>query len=59
MRTWLQGYDSTKEPYVVYNASKMQEMINALHETGNYDGLLIWNAGSSIAKYDEFSSVIE
>jgi hypothetical protein len=50
-RTWIQTYDSIKEPYVTYDASKVEEQINALFESGLTGGYMTWNSGSNLTKY--------
>ena len=56
VRTWIQGYDSLKEPYVEYDADKIVEQISALYEQGLDDGFIIWNAASNLERYQSYAS---
>ncbi len=51
VRTWIQVYNATKEPYVVYDANKVSDEINALYDNGLRGGYMTWNGVSSIDKY--------
>lgn len=52
IRTYLQGYDANKTPYVIYDNQKIVEQIQGLIDSGIYDnGYIIWNAGSELNKY--------
>jgi len=51
LRTWIQNYNSTKEPYVVYGATKIEEQVNGLFEAGLTDGYITWLASSNYWKY--------
>ena len=55
VRTWIQTYNSTKEPYVVYDANKISDQIQALYDNGLTGGYMTWNSGSNIYKYKEVS----
>ena len=55
VRTWIQTYNATKEPYVVYDSSKMIEQIEALYDNGLTGGYMTWNSGSNLYKYKEVS----
>jgi len=55
VRTWIQTYNATKAPYVVYDADKMSEQIQALYDNGLTGGYMTWNSGSNIYKYREVS----
>ena len=55
VRTWIQGYDSIKEPYVEYDSGKIKEQIDALFDNGLNDGFIVWNGASSLEKYQSFS----
>ena len=59
VRTWIQGYDSIKSPYVVYDADKIYEQAIALNEQGLDDGFIVWNAASSLSKYQSFTSAFK
>ena len=52
IRTFIQGYDATKDPYVAYDNQKLIDQINALIDSEIYDnGYIVWNAGSSLDRY--------
>ncbi|MDD3341845.1 MAG: putative glycoside hydrolase [Bacilli bacterium] len=55
VRTWIQAYNSIKEPYVVYDANKVSEQIKGLYESGLTGGYITWNAGSSLDKYKQIA----
>lgn len=56
VRTWIQAYNSIKEPYVVYDSNKVGEQIKGLYESGLTGGYITWNSGSSLEKYKQISS---
>lgn len=58
-RTWIQGYDSIKSPYVVYNADKIYEQAQGLKEGGLNGGFIVWNGSASLAKYESYASAFE
>ena len=52
VRTFIQGYNSINEPYVVYDNEKLLDQINGLIDSGIYDnGYIVWNSGSYIDNY--------
>lgn len=53
VRTWIQAYDTKKEPATVYDASKISEQIEALYANGLTGGYMTWNSGSNLKKYEE------
>lgn len=53
VRTWIQTYNTVKSPYVVYDANKISEQIQALYDNGLDGGYMTWNSGSSLTKYIE------
>ena len=55
VRTWIQTYNTTKEPKVVYDESKVSDQIKALYDSSLSGGFMTWNSGSSISKYKEVS----
>lgn len=55
VRTWIQTYNATREPYVIYDADKLSEQIQALYDNGLRGGFMTWNSGSNIYKYKEVS----
>ena len=55
VRTWIQTYNATKIPTVVYDADKLSEQISALYDNGLTGGYMTWNSGSYLSKYSEVS----
>ena len=55
VRTWIQAYNTVKEPSVVYNSDKVSDEIQALYDNGLTGGYMTWNSGSSLTKYKEIS----
>lgn len=53
VRTWIQAYDTVRQPYVIYDSPKIIEQISALKNAGLTDGYMTWNASSSLSKYQE------
>ena len=52
VRTFIQGYNSIRKPYVVYDNEKLLDQINGLSDAGILDnGYIVWNAGSYIDNY--------
>lgn len=59
LRTWIQAYDSTKEPYIPYDASKVSDQIRALYHNNLSSGYIAWNASSSLDKYTQISAAFK
>lgn len=55
VRTWVQAYNTIKEPYVVYDSAKVSDQIRGLYENGLNNGYITWNSASSLAKYKSLS----
>ena len=55
VRTWIQAYDTVKEPSVEYNAQMVSEEIRALYNKGLNAGYMTWNSGSNLSKYKSIS----
>lgn len=55
VRTWIQTYNTTKEPSVIYDANKISDQIQALYDNGLTGGFMTWNSGSNLKKYKEVS----
>lgn len=55
VRTWIQTYNTSKSPSVVYDSSKVSEEIQALYDNGLTGGYMTWNSASSLNKYKEIS----
>lgn len=54
-RTWIQAYNTVREPYIVYDSKKITEEMSALKDAGLNGGFMTWNASSSLSKYEEIS----
>lgn len=59
MRTWIQAYNTVREPYIVYDSTKIKEQIDALEDAGLTGGFMTWNAASSLSKYNEIAPAFE
>ena len=55
IRTWIQTYDTIREPYITYDNNKIEDQIQALYDAGLKNGYITWNSGSSLYKYKELS----
>ena len=51
VRTWIQVYNATKEPYTIYDSYKVNDEIQALYDNGLRGGYMTWNGVSSLDKY--------
>ena len=51
VRTWIQAYNATREPYTTYGPSEVSAQISALRDSGCTGGYMTWNASASIDKY--------
>ena len=51
VRTWIQTYDTIREPYITYDNTKVSDQIKGLYDAGIKTGYITWNSGSSIYKY--------
>lgn len=59
VRTFIQGYNSIRKPYVVYDNEKLLDQINGLSDAGILDnGYIVWNAGSYIDNYYLFEDAL-
>ncbi len=52
-RTWLQVYNSIREPYVYYGLEKVAEQISGLYRAGLCGGYITWCSWSGLDKYAE------
>lgn len=59
VRNWLQAYDAVRKPYIKYDAFMIEEQIKAFYEKGMTGGYMTWNAGSSLARYEQYTSVFK
>lgn len=57
IRCYIQGYNATKYPYTIYDSTKIKEQIDGLKVNGLND-YIIWNASSSIDKYNSYGDAI-
>ena len=55
VRTWIQTYDTKKQPSVIYDDTKISEQIQALYDNGLKGGYMTWNSNSNMIKYKEIS----
>jgi len=55
VRTWIQAYNTSKSPSVVYDSNKISEQIEALYDNGLNGGFMTWNSSSNMLKYKEIS----
>ena len=53
--TYIQGYDSLRPPYVIYDREKIDEQIQGLKDGGIYDGHIIWNSSSDLSRYISYT----
>lgn len=51
VRTWIQTYDTIREPYIIYDNDKISDQIKGMYDAGIKKGYITWNSGSSIYKY--------
>ena len=51
VRTWIQVYNATKEPYTIYDSYMVSQEIQALYDNGLRGGYMTWNGVSSLDKY--------
>lgn len=51
VRTWIQVYDTLKEPSVLYDSNMVSDEIRALYDNGLNGGFMTWNGSSNINKY--------
>ena len=58
IRTWIQAYDTIKEPYIKYDSEKISEQIKGLYDAKLDNGFITWNSGSSLLKYNEIKEAL-
>ena len=58
IRTWIQAYDTIKEPYIKYDSEKISEQIKGLYDAKLDNGFITWNSGSSLFKYNEIKEAL-
>jgi len=51
VRTWIQAYNATREPYTTYGPEEVSAQINGLRDAGCSGGYMTWNAAAAIDKY--------
>ena len=59
VRTWIQAYDTSKDPATTYDSNKISDQIRALYGNGLTGGYMTWNSGSNINKYRALSSAFK
>ena len=59
VRTWLQTYNATRTPKIVYDSDKISEQIQALYDNGLKGGFMTWNSSSNLVKYKEISYALK
>ncbi len=50
-RTWIQCYNTIKEPYIVYDSDKVADEIKGLYDGGLKGGYMTWLSTSELSKY--------
>jgi len=58
MRTWIQAYDTIREPYITYGAEMVSDQIAGLYDAGLSDGYMTWNAWSTPYKASKYRALI-
>ncbi len=56
VRTWIQAYDTYKDPKTIYDSHMVSEEIRALYDAGLDGGFITWNGSSNLSKYQSISS---
>lgn len=56
VRTWIQTYDTYKNPKVIYDSYMIKEEIKGLYDAGLKGGFMTWNGSSNLSKYDSVKS---
>ena len=51
VRTWIQGYDTYKDPATVYDVYKIIDQIEGLYRNDLDGGYMIWNSPSELWRY--------
>lgn len=55
VRTWIQAYNTVRQPYVIYDSNMVGLEIKALYDAGLNGGYMTWNASSNLLKYQEIA----
>lgn len=56
-RTWITAYDTPYwGPNVIYDASMIEQQVQALYDAGLTGGFITWNSKSSLDKYQQIKS---
>lgn len=58
VRTWIQAYNTIREPYIVYGAKEVSDQIKGLYDSGLNNGFITWNAMSSKEKYRSIKNAL-
>ena len=59
VRTWIQAYDTWKNPSTTYDSQKVSEEIDGLYAGGLTDGYMTWHSASSINKYRQIGDAFK
>ena len=59
VRSYIEGFDATKPPYVIYDNDMIDQQIRGLKDSGIYDGFIIWLSSSNLYKYQSFEEAIK
>lgn len=59
VRTWIQTYNATRIPKIVYDSDKISEQIEALYDNDLKGGFMTWNSASNLLKYKEISYALK
>ena len=59
VRTWIQTYDTSKNPATIYDSNKVSDQITALYENGLTGGYMTWNSASNITKYKSLAEAFK
>ena len=51
VRTWIQAYNSIREPYNSYGPEEIEAQVKGLRDSGLTGGFMTWNSSSSVDKY--------
>lgn len=59
VRTWIQGYDTIRKPYITYDETKIEEQIKGLYDANLNAGFIIWNSESNLEKLKKFKKALD
>lgn len=58
IRCYIEGFDATKIPYVIYDNEMVDQQIRGIKDSGVYDGFIIWLSSSNLERYYSFKEAI-